>query len=120
MDRVETTGKRRDRLLPLNGEKTTVGQKRHLTGQHRHEHSLCIGDMLLDVLHHLGVDNEMVHLVYTAALLFVLMMLCVLVVQVAILCTLLKNHTNPLVVMVVHHYGREQYGESCHPKMKYV
>lgn len=120
MVRGEPTGKSRNRLLPLDGDKTAVGDESLPVRQARHECTSRIGDMLLDVLHHLGINDEMVHLVYAASFLFVLLVLRMLVVQVAILGALLKNHTYPFVVMVVHHYGREQHGESCQPQMEYV
>lgn len=106
--------------MPSDRHKTAVWNDCRPAGQHRHEVTCGIRDMLPDIFHHLGVDDKMVHLVHTAALLFVLLVLRMLVVQVTVLCTLLKDHTYPLVVMVVQHYGGEQHGKRCRPKMEYV
>lgn len=120
MRRGESTGKSSSLLLPPDGDKATARGEGSSVGQHGSERSCYIGKVLLDVLHHLGIDDEVVHLMHTAALLLVLMVLSMLIVQVAVLDTLLKDHTYPLVMMMVHHYGREEHGEGRQPKMQYV
>ena len=32
---------------------------------------------------------------------------------------LLERHAHTLIVMVVHHYGRQQHHEGCHPCAEY-
>lgn len=65
---------------------------------------------LADSLHHFGIDNKLMHLtnatVLTIAIIFLIMMVGMLIVDVAILLTLLLNHTDTThVVMMGHHRG---------------
>lgn len=67
-----------------------------------------IDQQLADALHHLGIDDKVVHLVHTAVatvgIRLLVMMLGMLIIDVAILLTLLLNHTDtPHVVMMGHH-----------------
>lgn len=67
-----------------------------------------IDQQLADALHHLGIGDKVVHLVYTAVatvgIRLLVMMLGMLIIDVAILLTLLLNHTDtPHVVMMGHH-----------------
>ena len=69
-----------------------------------------IYQQLADALHHLGIGDKVVHLMHTAvltiAITFLIMMFCMLIIDVAILLTLLLNHTDtPHVVMMGHHRG---------------
>ncbi len=61
-----------------------------------------------DTLHHLGIDNKLMHLtnatVLTISIFFLIMMVGMLIIDVAILLALLLNHTDtPHVVMMGHH-----------------
>lgn len=65
---------------------------------------------LADTLHHLGIDYKLMQLtnaaVLTIAIIFLIMMFGMLIVDVAILLTLLLNHTDTThVVMMGHHRG---------------
>ena len=67
-----------------------------------------IYQQLADALHHLGIGDKVVHLVHTAVatvgIRLLVMMLCMLIVDVAILLALLLNHTDTThVVMMTHH-----------------
>lgn len=67
-----------------------------------------IYQQLADTLHHLGIDYKLMHLtnatVLTVAVIFLFMMFGMLIIDVAILLTLLLNHTDtPHVVMMGHH-----------------
>lgn len=69
---------------------------------------VLIYQQLADTLHHLGIDNKLMHLtnatVLTIAIIFLIMMVGMLIIDVAILLTLLLNHTDtPHVVMMGHH-----------------
>ena len=70
--------------------------------------------MSLYILHHLGIDDEMMHLMHLASFLLILMMSRVLIIQIAILRTLFYDHTNLAVMMMMHHHGRMQHAESCY------
>lgn len=61
-----------------------------------------------DTLHHLGIDNKLMHLtnatVLTISIFSLIMMVGMLIIDVAILLALLLNHTDtPHVVMMGHH-----------------
>lgn len=63
---------------------------------------------LADSLHHLGIDDKLMHLtnatVLTIAIIFLIMMFGMFIIDVAILLALLLNHTDtPHVVMMGHH-----------------
>ena len=63
-----------------------------------------------DALDNLGIDYKLMHLtnatVLTIAITFLIMMVGMLIIDVAILLTLLLNHTDtPHVVMMGHHRG---------------
>lgn len=69
-----------------------------------------IYQQLADTLHHLGIDYKLMHLtnaaVLTIAIIFLIMMFGMLIIDVAILLTLLLNHTDTThVVMMGHHRG---------------
>lgn len=69
---------------------------------------VLIYQQLADSLHHFGIDNKLMHLTNAAvlpiAIIFLIMMLGMLIIDVAILLTLLLNHTDtPHVVMMGHH-----------------
>ena len=69
-----------------------------------------IYQQLADALHHLGIGDKVVHLMHTAVatvgIRILVMMLSMLIVDVAILLTLLLNHTDTThVVMMGHHRG---------------
>ncbi len=63
---------------------------------------------LADTLHHLGIDDKLMHLtnatVLTISIIFLIMMFGMFIIDVAILLALLLNHTDtPHVVMMCHH-----------------
>lgn len=65
---------------------------------------------LADTLHHLGIDDKLMHLtnatVLTIAIIFLIMMFGMLIIDVAILLATLLNHTDTThVVMMGHHRG---------------
>lgn len=65
---------------------------------------------LADSLHHLGIDDKLMHLtnatVLTISIIFLIMMFGMFIIDVAILLALLLNHTDtPHVVMMGHHRG---------------
>lgn len=65
---------------------------------------------LADTLRHLGIDDKLMHLtnatVLTITVIFLIMMVGMLIIDVAILLTLLLNHTDTThVVMMGHHRG---------------
>lgn len=65
---------------------------------------------LADTLHHLGIDDKLMHLtnatVLPIAIIFLIMMFGMLIIDVAILLALLLNHTDTThVVMMGHHRG---------------
>ena len=67
-----------------------------------------IYQQLADTLHHLGIDDKLMHLtnatVLTISIIFLIMMVGMFIIDVAILLALLLNHTNtPHVVMMGHH-----------------
>lgn len=71
---------------------------------------VLIYQQLADTLHHLGIDYKLMHLtnatVLTVAVIFLFMMFGMLIIDVAILLTLLLNHTDTThVVMMGHHRG---------------
>lgn len=65
---------------------------------------------LADSLHHLGIDDKLMHLanatVLTIAIAFLIMMFCMLIVDVAILLALLLNHTDTTHVVMMGHHRR--------------
>ena len=69
-----------------------------------------IYQQLADTLHHLGIDDKLMHLtnatILTIAIIFLTMMFGMFIIDVAILLTLLLNHTDTThVVMMGHHRG---------------
>lgn len=71
---------------------------------------VLINLQLADTLHHLGIDDKLMHLtnatVLTISIIFLIMMFCMFIIDVAILLALLLNHTDtPHVVMMGHHRG---------------
>ncbi len=67
-----------------------------------------IYQQLADTLHHLGIDDKLMHLtnatILTISIIFLIMMFGMFIIDVAILLTLLLNHTDtPHVVMMCHH-----------------
>lgn len=81
----------------------------------------AIKDMLLDALHHLGIGEEMVHLVHPATLTLILVVLSVLIIIIAILMALLNNHTYTVIaVVMVHHHSGQQHTERRHPQTEHI
>ena len=76
--------------------------------------------MLFNTLHHFGIGDEIMHLMNTATILFVLMMMSVLIVEIAINPALLHNHTYTPHVMMVGHHRRQQNAHRCYQKTEYV
>jgi hypothetical protein len=71
---------------------------------------VLINLQLADTLHHLGIDDKLMHLtnatVLTISIIFLIMMFGMFIIDVAILLALLLNHTDtPHVVMMGHHRG---------------
>ena len=71
---------------------------------------VLIYQQLADTLHHLGIDDKLMHLtnatVLTIAIIFLIMMFGMFIIDVAILLALLLNHTDTThVVMMGHHRG---------------
>lgn len=69
-----------------------------------------IYQQLADTLHHLGIDDKLMHLtnatVLTIAIIFLIMMFGMFIIDVAILLALLLNHTDTThMVMMGHHRG---------------
>ena len=69
---------------------------------------VLIYQQLADTLHHLGIDDKLMHLtnatVLTISIIFMIMMFGMFIIDVAILLALLLNHTDmPHVVMMGHH-----------------
>ena len=69
---------------------------------------VLIYQQFADTLHHLGIDYKLMHLtnatVLTISIIFLIMMFGMFIIDVAILLTLLLNHTDtPHVVMMGHH-----------------
>lgn len=63
---------------------------------------------LADSLHHLGIDDKLMHLtnatVLTISIIFLIMMFGMFIIDVAILLALLLNHTDTThMVMMCHH-----------------
>lgn len=71
---------------------------------------VLINLQLADTLHHLGIDDKLMHLtnatVLTISIIFLIMMFGMFIIDVAILLALLLNHTDTThVVMMGHHRG---------------
>lgn len=71
---------------------------------------VLIYQQLADTLHHLGIDDKLMHLtnatVLTISIIFLIMMFGMFIIDVAILLALLLNHTDTThVVMMGHHHG---------------
>ena len=69
-----------------------------------------IYQQLADTLHHLGIDDKLMHLtnatVLTISIIFLIMMFGMFIIDVAILLATLLNHTDTThVVMMGHHRG---------------
>ena len=69
-----------------------------------------IYQQLADTIHHLGIDDKLMHLtnatVLTISIIFLIMMFGMFIIDVAILLALLLNHTDTThVVMMGHHRG---------------
>ena len=69
---------------------------------------VLINLQLADTLHHLGIDDKLMHLtnatVLTISIIFLIMMFGMFIIDVAILLALLLNHTDTThVVMMCHH-----------------
>lgn len=71
---------------------------------------VLIYQQLADTLHHLGIDDKMMHLtnatVLTISIIFLIMMFGMFIVDVAILLTLLLNHTDTTHVVMMGHHRR--------------
>lgn len=70
--------------------------------------------MLLDGLRRLDTDDELVQLMYTAAVLLILPVRGMLIVDIAVDGTLFFLKAHALHVVMVHHHGRQQHREGCH------
>ena len=71
---------------------------------------VLIYQQLADTLHHLGIDDKLMHLtnatVLTISIIFLIMMFGMFIIDVAILLATLLNHTDTThVVMMGHHRG---------------
>lgn len=71
---------------------------------------VLIYQQLADTLHHLGIDDKLMHLtnatVLTISIIFLIMMFGMFIIDVAILLALLLNHTDTThMVMMGHHRG---------------
>lgn len=82
--------------------------------------NLAIEDVILDALHHLGIGDEMVHLMNLATILFILLVVGVLIVEIAIFTALLHYHTYTTHVVMVGHHRRQQHAHRGYPKTEYV
>ena len=71
---------------------------------------VLIYQQLADTLHHLGIDNKLMHLtnatVLTIAIIFLIMMFGMFIIDVAILLALLLNHTDTTHVVMMGHHRR--------------
>lgn len=71
---------------------------------------VLIYQQLADTLHHLGIDYKLMQLtnaaVLTIAIIFLIMMFGMLIIDVAILLTLLLNHTDTTHVVMMGHHRR--------------
>lgn len=69
-----------------------------------------IYQQLADTLHHLGIDDKLMHLtnaaVLTIAIIFLIMMFGMFIIDVAILLALLLNHTDTTHVVMMGHHRR--------------
>ena len=71
---------------------------------------VLIYQQLADTLHHLGIDDKLMHLtnatVLTISIIFMIMMLGMFIIDVAILLALLLNHTDTTHVVMMGHHRR--------------
>lgn len=71
---------------------------------------VLIYQQFADTLHHLGIDNKLMHLtnatVLTIAIIFLIMMVGMFIIDVAILLALLLNHTDTTHVVMMGHHRR--------------
>lgn len=71
---------------------------------------VLINLQLADTLHHLGIDDKLMHLtnatVLTISIIFMIMMFGMLIIDVAILLALLLNHTDTTHVVMMGHHRR--------------
>lgn len=71
---------------------------------------VLIYQQLADTLHHLGIDDKLMHLtnatVLTIAIIFMIMMFGMFIIDVAILLALLLNHTDTTHVVMMGHHRR--------------
>ena len=69
-----------------------------------------IYQQLADTLHHLGIDDKLMHLtnatVLTISIIFLIMMVGMFIIDVAILLALLLNHTDTTHVVMMGHHRR--------------
>ncbi len=69
-----------------------------------------IYQQLADTLHHLGIDDKLMHLtnatVLTISIIFLIMMFGMFIIDVAILLALLLNHTDTTHVVMMGHHRR--------------
>lgn len=76
--------------------------------------------MFLNALHHLGIGDEMVHLMNLTTILLILLMVSVLIVEIAVFLALLHNHTYTTHVVMVGHHRRQQHAHRGYPKTEYI
>lgn len=71
---------------------------------------VLIYQQLADTLHHLGIDDKLMHLtnatVLTISIIFLIMMFGMFIIDVAILLALLLNHTDTTHVVMMGHHRR--------------
>lgn len=71
---------------------------------------VLIYQQLADSLHHLGIDDKLMHLtnatVLTISIIFLIMMFGMFIIDVAILLALLLNHTDTTHVVMMGHHRR--------------
>ena len=71
---------------------------------------VLIYQQLADTLHHLGIDDKLMHLtnatVLTISIIFLIMMFGMFIIDVAILLASLLNHTDTTHVVMMGHHRR--------------
>ena len=71
---------------------------------------VLIYQQLADTLHHLGIDDKLMHLtnatVLTISIIFLIMMFGMFIIDVAILLAMLLNHTDTTHVVMMGHHRR--------------
>lgn len=73
----------------------------------------AIENLLQDVLGNLGVDDELVHLMYTASLMLLFMVFGMFVVCVAVFSASLLYEADAIEMMMMEYDSRKQHGKCC-------